>query len=110
MTTGNITTMPPRRDVLKKIGLWHDGYDRFGYTDYLNRIKAKGYFSAFVHGTKTIHFHHICIGCGEPIEIRTGKKCKACGYENDMSDHIQDFKGDLKYDKEIQDFKYKDII
>lgn len=105
--TGTPGTM--RRSTLEKIGLWHDGYDRFGYNDYLRRIRKHKMLAGYVFGTKSLHFHVVCEQCGLPIEVKK-KTCNSCGWVYQEKNIIQGFSGNERFDENIPDYSYGDKI
>lgn len=103
-----------KRSTVVKVGLWHDGHDRFGYKDYLTRTKQKGFFNAFIEGTQTVHFHAVCKECRGPIEVKINS-CPKCGweyggYKRKRDGEIQDAQGPEKFDNDIPNFTYGDRL
>jgi GT2 family glycosyltransferase len=98
-----------KRSTVARIGLWHDGYDRFGYSDYLTRLKNAGYFNAFVEGTQSLHFHVVCKQCDSPLAVKT-KQCEKCGWVYDEKNEIQNPQGPERFDENIPNFIYGDKL
>lgn len=89
-----------KRSVAIKVGLWHDGFDRFGYSDYLNRLKNAGFFNAYIEGTQSLHFHVVCEKCDSPLEVKT-KQCKKCGWIYEGVTEIQNPQGPERFGKSV---------
>lgn len=107
-----------KRSVIAKIGLWHNGEGRFGYRDYIARIKKAGFILAHVEGTQAMHFHVICEKCHTPLIMKT-RVCQKCGWNYDENwkegrkenkTEIQNPQGSEIFNEDIPDYTYGDKL